>query len=254
MRLLGRGFHTLIKMLRSPLQSMWDLTIHPLLRLSVLAGTRSSLQSMWDLTIHLHLGPSNLAGTPLDVQLIRNLTILPSGLSVLASTCFSLQSMWDLTIFRGGISQALCKTSNVLFLVTVTREIIHLHSWVCFSESAIWDWIGLPTCFHSLQRICFQKLFSAFLWIVVSNLVADDVCHWYAASNLLVKSRSSFDAESCRICRHLIIAFVFCRANAQQPKLFVGMILILIFAEALALYGLIVGIILSSRAGQSRAD
>ena len=32
---------------------------------------------------------------------------------------------------------------------------------------------------------------------------------------------------------------VACRANAQQPKLFVGMILILIFAEALALYGLI---------------
>uniref|UniRef100_A0A7N0VKP5 V-ATPase proteolipid subunit C-like domain-containing protein n=1 Tax=Kalanchoe fedtschenkoi TaxID=63787 RepID=A0A7N0VKP5_KALFE len=44
------------------------------------------------------------------------------------------------------------------------------------------------------------------------------------------------------------------RANAQQPKLFVGMILILIFTEALALYGLIGGIILSSRAGQSRED
>eukprot|EP00850_Spirogloea_muscicola_P006281 SM000029S10576 [mRNA] locus=s29:810395:811168:- [translate_table: standard] len=42
-------------------------------------------------------------------------------------------------------------------------------------------------------------------------------------------------------------------ANAQQPKLFVGMILILIFAEALALYGLIVGIILSSKAGNSRS-
>lgn len=39
------------------------------------------------------------------------------------------------------------------------------------------------------------------------------------------------------------------RANAQQPKLFVGMILILIFAEALALYGLIVGIILAAKAG-----
>jgi len=36
------------------------------------------------------------------------------------------------------------------------------------------------------------------------------------------------------------------RANAQQPKLFVGMVLMLIFCEALALYGLIVGIILSS--------
>ena len=32
------------------------------------------------------------------------------------------------------------------------------------------------------------------------------------------------------------------RANAQQPKLFTGMLLMLIFAEALALYGLIVGI------------
>mmetsp|Transcript_22318 Transcript_22318/g.48769 ORF Transcript_22318/g.48769 Transcript_22318/m.48769 type:complete len:175 (-) Transcript_22318:485-1009(-) len=39
------------------------------------------------------------------------------------------------------------------------------------------------------------------------------------------------------------------RANAQQSKLYVGMILILIFAEALALYGLIVGIILASKAG-----
>ena len=35
------------------------------------------------------------------------------------------------------------------------------------------------------------------------------------------------------------------RANAQQDKLFVGMILILIFAEALGLYGLIVALILS---------
>jgi len=37
------------------------------------------------------------------------------------------------------------------------------------------------------------------------------------------------------------------RATAQQPKLFVGMILILIFAEALALYGLIVALILSTK-------
>ena len=43
----------------------------------------------------------------------------------------------------------------------------------------------------------------------------------------------SFSASS------LIFGVVHCRANAQQPKLFVGMILILIFAEALALYGLI---------------
>nr|CAD7460805.1 unnamed protein product [Timema tahoe] len=34
------------------------------------------------------------------------------------------------------------------------------------------------------------------------------------------------------------------RGTAQQPRLFVGMILILIFAEVLGLYGLIVGIYL----------
>jgi len=39
------------------------------------------------------------------------------------------------------------------------------------------------------------------------------------------------------------------RANAQQPRLFVGMILILIFAEALGLYGLIVGLVVASSAG-----
>ena len=39
------------------------------------------------------------------------------------------------------------------------------------------------------------------------------------------------------------------RANAQQPKLFVGVVLILIFAEALALYGLIVAILLTTNVG-----
>jgi len=37
------------------------------------------------------------------------------------------------------------------------------------------------------------------------------------------------------------------RASAQQSRLFVGMILILMFAEALALYGLIVALILSTK-------
>merc|ERR1711879_1092389 len=40
------------------------------------------------------------------------------------------------------------------------------------------------------------------------------------------------------------------RANGQEKQLFVGMILILIFAEALGLYGLIVAIVLS----QASAD
>src|SRR5947199_7416712 len=39
------------------------------------------------------------------------------------------------------------------------------------------------------------------------------------------------------------------RGSAQQPRLFVGMILILIFAEVLGLYGLIVALLLNTKAG-----
>ena len=39
------------------------------------------------------------------------------------------------------------------------------------------------------------------------------------------------------------------RGTAQQPRLFVGMILILIFAEVLGLYGLIVALVLSTKNG-----
>jgi len=38
------------------------------------------------------------------------------------------------------------------------------------------------------------------------------------------------------------------RGTAQQPRLFVGMILILIFAEVLGLYGLIVALIMNTKA------
>ena len=41
------------------------------------------------------------------------------------------------------------------------------------------------------------------------------------------------------------------RASAQQLKLYVGMVLILIFAEALGLYGLIVGLIMTSHESTS---
>ena len=41
------------------------------------------------------------------------------------------------------------------------------------------------------------------------------------------------------------------RGTAQQPRLYVGMILILIFAEVLGLYGLIASIILITTPGES---
>ena len=69
------------------------------------------------------------------------------------------------------------------------------------------------------------------------------------AAACLVSACCLHDGSVCgRLCLPLCLQstdvkinllLISCRANAQQPKLFVGMILILIFAEALALYGLI---------------
>ena len=47
-----------------------------------------------------------------------------------------------------------------------------------------------------------------------------------------------------------IVGDCLTRASAEQPKLFVGMVLILIFAEALGLYGLIVALILASKTSE----
>merc|ERR1712028_231358 len=69
-------------------------------------------------------------------------------------------------------------------------------------------------------------------------------------------SYSGFSALSAGLCCGLaglaagiaigLVGDAGVRANARQPMLFVGVILILIFAEALGLYGLIVALILSS--------
>nr|GMD66382.1 myosin heavy chain [Ipomoea batatas] len=90
----------------------------------------------------------------------------------------------------------------------------------------------------ALAKIVYSKMFD---WLVekINNSIGQD-----PDSQLMIGVLDIYGFES----------FKTNRVNAQQPKLFVGMILILIFAEALALYGLIVGIILSSRAGQSRAE
>ena len=44
-----------------------------------------------------------------------------------------------------------------------------------------------------------------------------------------------------------IVGDVGVRGTAQQPRLYVGMILILIFSEVLGLYGLIVGLVLVTK-------
>ena len=104
------------------IQRMWDLTIHPPSRPSVLTGTSSPLKLMWDLTINPLWGlVSSFALVPLsnrceisqstplrDSSSLLALVLLsnwygisqstPFRVSVLATAGFSLQSMWDPTI------------------------------------------------------------------------------------------------------------------------------------------------------------
>ncbi|KAG0032439.1 H(+)-transporting V0 sector ATPase subunit c [Podila clonocystis] len=49
-----------------------------------------------------------------------------------------------------------------------------------------------------------------------------------------------------------VVGDVCVRGYAYQPRLFVAMVLVLIFAEVLGLYGLIVGLILNTKTGESR--
>ena len=150
-RLQGRGFHTLIK--NVSFSSPNDVRSHNPTSSGprVLADTHSPLQSMWDLTIHPLSGPSVLAGTPPSVwhcnssspllvnfflfglslkvfktrllgrsfhTLIKNVSFSspnnvrshnppPFRTSVLADTCSPLQSMWDLTLNMLNSSQTI---------------------------------------------------------------------------------------------------------------------------------------------------
>eukprot|EP00771_Trimastix_marina_P002655 gnl/Trimastix_PCT/380.p2 GENE.gnl/Trimastix_PCT/380~~gnl/Trimastix_PCT/380.p2 ORF type:complete len:169 (-),score=14.61 gnl/Trimastix_PCT/380:24-530(-) len=64
-----------------------------------------------------------------------------------------------------------------------------------------------------------------------------------ASAHLSAGLCCGFSALAAGICLG-IVGDAGVRANARQPKLFVGMMLILIFGEALAIYGLIIAIIL----------
>ena len=84
------------------------------------------------------------------------------------------------------------------------------------------------------------------------TLYSRDPTGWYFRSISSVerppRARAAAGAEHARAGRDAGV-----RAVGQQEKLFVGMILILIFAEALGLYGLIVALILSQQSAECTA-
>ncbi|GLA96445.1 V-type proton ATPase 16 kDa proteolipid subunit [Aspergillus tubingensis] len=88
--------------------------------------------------------------------------------------------------------------------------------------------------------------------LVVSVLIANNLAQEMALYTSLLQLGAGLAVGLCGLAAGFAIGIVGdagVRGTAQQSRLYVGMILILIFAEVLGLYGLIVALLMNSRAG-----
>ncbi|KAJ5462766.1 V-type proton ATPase proteolipid subunit [Penicillium sp. IBT 31633x] len=88
--------------------------------------------------------------------------------------------------------------------------------------------------------------------LVVSVLIANSLFQRLPLYTGLLQLGAGLSVGLCGLAAGFAIGIVGdagVRGTAQQPRLYVGMILILIFAEVLGLYGLIVALLMNSRAG-----
>ncbi|KAF5362884.1 hypothetical protein D9758_007040 [Tetrapyrgos nigripes] len=88
--------------------------------------------------------------------------------------------------------------------------------------------------------------------LVVSVLIAGDLTVSMSLAKGFVQLGAGLSVGLAGLAAGFAIGIVGdagVRGTAQQPRLFVGMILILIFAEVLGLYGLIVALIMNTASG-----
>ncbi|KAI9035345.1 V-type proton ATPase 16 kDa proteolipid subunit [Aspergillus affinis] len=87
--------------------------------------------------------------------------------------------------------------------------------------------------------------------LVVSVLIANNLTQRVTLYTSLVQMGAGLSVGLAGLAAGFAIGIVGdagVRGTAQQPRLYVGMILILIFAEVLGLYGLIVALLMNSKA------
>jgi len=92
--------------------------------------------------------------------------------------------------------------------------------------------------------------------LIVSVIVSSNIKPTMLLSNAFIHFACGLSVGLAGLAAGVAIGIVGdagVRGTAQQPKLYVGMILILIFAEVLGLYGLIVALILNTKADNSAA-
>jgi len=82
--------------------------------------------------------------------------------------------------------------------------------------------------------------------VLVSNIKRDGYDDFQGFAHFAAGLMVGLCGLACGTCIG-IVGDAGVRANAQQEKLFVGVVLMLVFAEALGLYGLIIGLVMAVR-------
>jgi len=80
--------------------------------------------------------------------------------------------------------------------------------------------------------------------IIISNISRDNYDEYKGFNHFAAGLTVGLSGLACGFCIG-IVGDAGVRANAMQPRLFVGVVLMLVFAEALGLYGLIVGLVMA---------
>ena len=116
---------------------------------------------------------------------------------------------------------------------------------------------GIPQFKISRQEVynTFAKGIIAVYGLVVSVLVVGNINPKYSLFSSFVHLGAGLSTGFSGMAAGYAIGIVgdqAVRSYGYQPRIFVGMVLILIFAEVLGLYGLIVSLILNTRADNSK--
>ncbi|KEY69399.1 hypothetical protein S40285_00331 [Stachybotrys chlorohalonatus IBT 40285] len=88
--------------------------------------------------------------------------------------------------------------------------------------------------------------------LVVSVIMSNSIKEKMAVSTAFLQLGAGLSVGLCGMAAGFAIGIIGdagVRASTQQPRLYVGMVLILIFAEVLGLYGVIVSILMLTRSG-----
>ncbi|KAK1860777.1 hypothetical protein I4F81_003364 [Pyropia yezoensis] len=162
--------------------------------------------------------------------------------------------IYRLLSFSGGVSWWAClcgcarsvacgrkghfRTCRELILVPCSCGLLTCSSVRCLPVSYLF-WIFRPLPYHSIYGLIVAV-------IVSGQVVEENYPYFLGFAHLASGLSNGLSGLAAGICIG-IVGDAGVRATGQNPKLYVIMILILIFAEALALYGLIVALILSGK-------